>query len=108
MNRALGSNDRASQAIGYKTGVPFLHCTQWRWRRWIGHRMKPGEIEHGVRAVRLRMMHRIRSLTEMLIDVADMPSVTLPSRKSLLAIRIARPQRRMRPSVFVERHITEK
>jgi hypothetical protein len=99
MNRTLGSNDRSS--------VFALHAMEVAPMDW-SRRMKPGEIEHGVRAVRLRMTQRIRSLTEMLIDVADMPDVTMRPRKSLLAIRIARPQHRMRASVFVERHITEK
>lgn len=43
------------------------------WSRWI----KPGDIERGVRAVHLIMLRRMRSLTEMLMDVADVPSVTM-------------------------------
>jgi len=72
------------------------------------HGLKPGEIGRGVRAVLLRTTHHMRSLTEMLMDVADVPSVMMRPRKSLIAIRIASSQHRMRASGFVERHITEK
>jgi hypothetical protein len=74
------------------------------WSHWI----KPGEIERGVRAVLLRMTRRMRNVTEVLMDVADMPSVMMRPRKSLVAMRIARSQHRMRASGFVEWHITEK
>jgi len=61
------------------------------WSRW----MRPSEIERGVRAVRL-MMHRLRTPTEVLVDVADMSSMMMRPRKSFVATRVARPQRRAR------------
>ena len=70
------------------------------------HRMTPAEIGRGVRAVLLRTTHHMRSLTEMLMDVADVPSVMMRPRKSLIAIRIARSQHRARASGVVERRIT--
>ena len=72
------------------------------------HGMKPGEIEQGVRAVLFRLTRRMRSLTDMLMDVADVPSVMMRPRKSLVAMRIARPQHRARASGFGALHITEK
>jgi len=72
------------------------------------HWMKPGVIERGVRTAFVTMLHRMRSPVEVLMDVADMMSMMTRPQKSFVAMRIARPQHRVRASGFVERHITEK
>jgi len=74
------------------------------WEHW----MKPGEIERGVRAALVTMLHRMRSPIEVLMAVADMMSTMTRPRKSFVAMRIARPQRRVRAPGFDERHLTEK
>jgi hypothetical protein len=73
------------------------------WAHWI----KPGEIQRAVRAA-LVMLRRMRSPTEVLMDVADVTSMMMRPRESFVAARIVRPQRRMRASGLVERHLTEK
>ena len=74
---------------------------------WAGW-MKPGEIERGVRAAPVTLLHRMRSPVEVLMDIADVMFMMTTPRKSFVAMRIARPQDCVRASGFVAGHITEK